>query len=70
MSRLTELHDSTPELQEVGVDAASNARIQRLADFIGMDGGSVAAIVRRIEWLKFESIVREKSISEILAASD
>lgn len=67
MSRLTELVDTMPELTEVAVDEAGRKRIQQLADYILQDGGSVDAIVKNLERLKFETIVTGKTTSEILA---
>lgn len=67
MTRFTELAGTTSELTEVAADAESSERIRRLTDYITADGFSLDALVTRMERLKFESIVQEKAIGEILA---
>ena len=64
--RLGPLIASIPEMTEVVVDKDSGERIARYADYITAGGLSVAAIVTRLERLKFDSIVTGKPTRELL----
>ena len=65
--RLGRMMASEPELTEVAVTGADHARIRRFVDYVTADGCDVAAMVTRMERLKFETIVTGKSYREVLA---
>ena len=58
---------SEPELTEVREDEAGQDFIRRFVDYVTTDGFDVASMVTRMERLKFETIVGEKSYDEVLA---
>ena len=68
--RLGRMMASEPELTEVQVDDAGREFLRRFVDYVTVDGSSVGSMVTRMERLKFETIVSEKSYREVLAEAD
>lgn len=65
--RLGRLIVGEPELTQVAVTKADHERISRFVDYVTADGFGLAAMVTRMERLKFETIVTGKSYKEVLA---
>lgn len=58
---------SIPELTEPVTDQESDVLADRLAAYMLADGGGMQQIVTRLERLKFETIVRDASVAEVIA---
>jgi hypothetical protein len=65
-TRLGRLMGAEPELTEVRTDDAGRDFIRRFVEYVTADGYDCGSMVTRMERLKFESIVGEKSIAEVL----
>jgi len=61
---------SEPELTQVQMTEAGREFLRRFTAYVTADGCDVDAMVARMERLKFETIVRQKSYSEVLASMD
>ena len=69
-TRLGRMMAAGPELTEVREDPAGGEFIRRFTEYVTADGPDCAAMVTRMERLKFETIVTGKSYGEVLAAME
>jgi hypothetical protein len=56
-----------PELTKPAMDDADREFIRRFVDYVTAGGSDFGSMVTRMERLKFETIVREKTYGEVLA---
>lgn len=66
-TRLGRMMAAEPELTRTAVDDAGRDLIRRFVDYVTAGGSDVSSMVARMERLKFEVIVREKTYGEVLA---
>ncbi len=68
--RLGRLLASEPELTQAPMDDAGREMISRFVAYVTADGCGVGSMATRMERLKFETIVREQTYTEVLASMD
>ncbi len=64
--RLGRMMGTEPELIQVREDEDGQEFIRRFVGYVTADGFDVSSMVTRMERLKFETIVGEKSYAEVL----
>jgi hypothetical protein len=65
-TRLGRMMATEPELTRVQDDTF----LRRFTEYVTADGFDVGSMVTRMERLKFETIVQQKSCAEVLAATE
>jgi hypothetical protein len=68
--RLGRMIAAEPELTSVATDSAGRKLIARFTAYLTADGADIPSVLARMERLKFEAIVRGKTLGEVLAETE